>query len=102
MTLNYVESAGPLSDYGGWPDSRARYILVEPSQLEDLQTAVLWANHKQVPIRIRGNGHSMNGASAPRADELLISMRKCRHFRFEEEGTITVGAGAAVWDANAT
>lgn len=102
MTLTYIESADPLSDYGGWHGSSPRYILVEPSQIEDLQAAVLWANDKHVPIRIRGNGHSMNGASAPRADELLIYMRQCRHFRFEEEGTITIGAGAAIWDANAT
>lgn len=97
----YLESTSPLSDYGGWRGSCARYLLVEPSNLEDLQAAVLWANDRRLPIRIRGNGHSMNGSSAPRADELLISMRQCSHFRFEEEGTITVGAGAAVWDVNA-
>jgi FAD/FMN-containing dehydrogenase len=73
---------------------------VEPSNLEDLQTAVVWANDNKISIRIRGNGHSMNGSSVPRADELLISMRQCRHFHFEEKGTITVGAGAAIWDVN--
>jgi FAD/FMN-containing dehydrogenase len=102
MTPAFIQSADPLSDYGGWCDDTAPYILVEPSKLEDLQAAVLWANDKRVPIRIRANGHSMNGASVARTNELLISMRECRQFRFEEEGTITVGAGAAVWDVNAT
>jgi FAD/FMN-containing dehydrogenase len=97
----YLEPASSLSDYGGWRESTARYLLVEPSTLEDLQRAVLWANDSRVPIRIRGNGHSMNGSSVPRANELLVSMRQCRHFRFEEEGTITAGAGAAIWDVNA-
>jgi FAD/FMN-containing dehydrogenase len=97
----HVETTNSLSDYGGWRKSTARYLLVEPSRLEDLQATVLWANGNKLPIRIRGNGHSMNGSSVPRADELLVSMRQCRHFRFEEEGTITAGAGAAIWDVNA-
>jgi FAD/FMN-containing dehydrogenase len=96
----HPETAGSLSDYGGQRQSSARYLLAQPSNLEDLQAAVLWANDNKVPIRIRGNGHSMNGSSVPRTDELLISMRLCRHFRFEEEGTISVGAGAAIWDVN--
>ncbi|MEO6911444.1 MAG: FAD-binding oxidoreductase [Edaphobacter sp.] len=96
----HLETDGSLSDYGGRHQSSARYLLAKPSNLKDLQTAVLWANESKVPIRIRGNGHSMNGSSVPRTDELLISMSQCRHFRFEEEGTITVGAGAAIWDVN--
>jgi FAD/FMN-containing dehydrogenase len=97
----YLETANSLSDWGGCRAGTAQYRLVKPSNLEDLQAAVLWANEQEVPIRIRGNGHSMNGSSLPRADELLVSTRECRHFRFEEEGTITVGAGAAIWDVNA-
>jgi FAD/FMN-containing dehydrogenase len=97
----HLETSKPLSDYGGSRKSTAHYLLVQPSNVEDLQAAVLWANDNQVPIRVRGNAHSMNGSSVPRADELLVSMRQCRHFRFEEEGTITAGAGAAIWDVNA-
>ena len=76
------------------------YLLVQPVDLEGLQAAIVWAAERHVAVRIRGNGHSMNGSSVPRENEVLISMRESRHFRFEEAGTISVGAGAAVWDVN--
>jgi len=44
----------------------------------------------------------MNGSSVPRQGEVLITTARCNHFRFEEPLTVTVGAGACVWDVNET
>ncbi|WP_394827349.1 FAD-binding oxidoreductase [Pendulispora albinea] len=91
-----------VTDHGRLSTSSDAYDAVEPADLHALRAAVAWANEHRVPVRIRGNGHSMNGASVPRANELYVSTKACRHYRFEEEETITVGSGAAIWDVRAT
>jgi hypothetical protein len=93
-------ATAPLTDYGGRHVADSPYLMVQPVDLDSLQGAIAWAVERDLPLRVRGNGHSMNGSSVPRANELLISMRECRHFRFEEPGTVSVGAGAAIWDLN--
>jgi FAD/FMN-containing dehydrogenase len=90
----------PISDYGGFAQSSNAYRCAEFNDLESLQATVLDANRSGTPIRIRGNGHSMNGSSLPRAGELLIATGALRHVRFERTGTVTVGAGAAIWDVD--
>lgn len=89
-----------LADYGGLVESSGDYHRAMADDLRSLQAAVLEANRSGTPIRIRGNGHSMNGTSLPRAGELLISSDAFCHFRFDQPGTITVGAGVAVWDVD--
>jgi FAD binding domain len=93
-----VETGEALRDYGGRRRSRGVYRRTVPASVDDLQAAVRYANAAAIPIRVRANGHSMNGSSIPRAGELLIVMDECRHFRFEREGTVTAGAGAAIFD----
>jgi FAD binding domain len=88
------------SDYGRLHVSRGRFLESRPSCIADAQSLIQEANRQRQPVRVRGAGHSMNGSSVPRADEVLISTRDCCHYRFEEELTITVGAGAAVWDVD--
>ncbi|GAB4190983.1 MAG: hypothetical protein Tsb002_19300 [Wenzhouxiangellaceae bacterium] len=86
-------------DYGG---HHTRYQ--EPghtiSTLEQLTTVVREAAAHGQRLRLRGNGHSMNGLANPRPGECLLLMQQCNHYRFDQPGTITVGAGAAVWDVH--
>lgn len=99
--VSFASTQQSLSDYGGYYRSRSRYCEYAPATAEELQAAVQEANARHIPIRIRGNGHSMNGAAVPRADELLLRMTGLDHYRFDAAGTLTVGAGAAVWDVHA-
>ncbi|WP_167369234.1 FAD-binding oxidoreductase [Pseudovibrio denitrificans] len=66
--------------------------------MEALVEAVKKAYEASTPIRIRGNGHSMNGSSLPRSGENLIQTEDFSHFHFGHPNTVTVGAGVAVWD----
>lgn len=99
--VSFASTQQSLSDYGGYYRSRSRYFEYAPATAEELQAAVCEANARRMPIRIRGNGHSMNGTAIPRADELLLRVTGLDHYRFDAEGTLTVGAGAAVWDVHA-
>jgi FAD/FMN-containing dehydrogenase len=89
-----------LTDYSTYHRSAQRYSRTPMGDLSALQKTILKANRCQTAVRVRGNGHSMNGSSLPRTGELLIETPPCDHFRFDREGTITVGSGAAVWDVN--
>lgn len=89
-----------LSDFGRYHRSRGNYYRSAPSNLGELRDLILQASERSVPLRVRGNGHSMNGNAVPREDEILLLTGNLRHYRFEEEATITVGAGAAIWDVH--
>ena len=89
-----------MADYGGLTHSSGGFDRAAVEDLESLHAIVIDANRSGTPIRIRGNGHSMNGTSVPRDGELLISTADLCHYRFDESGTITIGAGVAVWDAD--
>ena len=50
-----------------------------------------------VPVRTRGAGHALNGASLPGAHELALRTERLCSIRFEQEGTVTVGGGIVLW-----
>lgn len=89
-----------LSDYSYYHQSAENYAASDFEHLADIQKRIALAYQNNTPLRIRGKGHSMNGNSLPREKEHLLSTAECVHFRFEQPGTITVGAGSAIWDVN--
>lgn len=93
-------SATPMTDYGGLRQALGGYRRASPEDLDSLRALVLEANRERTPIRVRGNGHSMNGASVPRDGERLVVTGSLCGFRFDRRGTVTAGAGAAIWDVD--
>jgi hypothetical protein len=91
----------PLHDFGGYHPCAGAYFAAEPRDAAGLEEVVRAAFERRLPIRVRGHGHSQNGSSLPRAGEILISTAAWEQYRFERPGTVTVGAGAVVWDVNA-
>ncbi len=89
-----------LTDYGRVHGSRGGHRIVCVAGIDEAQALVAEANRLRSPLRIRGGGHSMNGSSIPRVGEVLVSSSGLRHIRFDRELTVTVGAGAAVWDVD--
>jgi FAD/FMN-containing dehydrogenase len=87
----------PLADFSGLRNGSAPYCEVAPRNGEALSQVVRLAHAREVPLRLRAQGHSLNGASLPQAGELLVSARNLRHVRFEEPGTVTAGAGVVLW-----
>jgi len=70
------------------------------ADIDHVRAVLHEANQLGLAVRVRGAGHSMNGSSVPRPDETLLSTSGLRHFRFDEKGTVTVGAGAALWEVD--
>lgn len=100
MNFGDSRSGMLMADYGGLLQGGGDFRRTAVEDLRSLHATVLESNESGTPIRIRGNGHSMNGTSVPRDGELLIVTDAFRHFRFEQAGTVTIGAGVAVWDAD--
>lgn len=88
----------PLYDYGKLYKSADTYFVVYPRNPDEVQAVVNTARQEGRQIRVRASGHTLSGATLPRHHELLMRMNALNHYRFEEPGSITVGAGALVWD----
>ena len=87
-----------LFDYAKLYKSAQFYTSIFPTSGHDIQRAVLEAIDNEQAIRVRASAHTLGGVTLPRKQELLIRTNRLDHYRFEEPGTITVGAGAIVWD----
>lgn len=87
---------GALKDYGALLSGAVKYDAVHPESSEEIINAVRRANTENRNIRVRGNGHSMNGLSLPRDGELTIFTDKLRQYHLEEPGSITVGSGVGM------
>jgi FAD/FMN-containing dehydrogenase len=87
----------PLADFSTLRAGSSPYCEVAPRNAEALAQVVRQAHACDVPLRLRAQGHSLNGATLPRAGELLLSARNLRHVRFEQPGTVTAGAGVVLW-----
>ncbi len=87
-----------IFDYGKLYESSSSYVEAVPSTVDVFQEIVVRAKTYNVPLRVRGGGNTFNGASLPQSGELLIRTDHLDHFEFETPDTVTVGAGAIVWD----
>ncbi|WP_437329382.1 FAD-binding oxidoreductase [Sorangium sp. So ce381] len=90
--------SGPISHYGGLRQSAETFCEIAPASSAEIADALGTAYRHGVPVRIRGQGHGLNGASLPGAGELLLRTERLGDVRFEAEGTVTAGGGAVLWD----
>lgn len=86
-----------ITDFSGLRSSAAGYQEIAPRTVDEVCRAVRQAHTRGVPVRIRGQGHSLNGASLPAAGELLLRTTDLRHVRFDAGGSVTAGAGIVLW-----
>jgi hypothetical protein len=77
--------------------SSAVYWEISPRTIHELRKIVQIAYQENMPLRIRARGHSLNSSSLPRANEMLIRTNQLTEMRYEEEGTVTAGAGIPLW-----
>lgn len=87
----------PLADFSRLRFGAAGYCEVAPRTAEALSQIVQAARERGIPLRLRAQGHSLNGATLPDSRELLVSTRNFRGVRFEEPGTVTAGCGVVLW-----
>jgi hypothetical protein len=96
--LPLEQVVAPLSDFGLYHVQRAPFFACAPGSIDALAALVGFASSRALPLRTRGGGHALNGGSVPSTNELLVRTASLDHYRFEREGTLTVGAGASMWD----
>lgn len=87
----------PLKDFSGLRSGSATFCQVAPRTTAALSRIIQLAYERNISVRTRAQGHSLNGSTLPGCAELLISTGNIRHVRFEEPGTITAGAGVVLW-----
>lgn len=88
----------PITDYSGNYQSCPFFEEIYPTSIEEVSKIVRTASLHRIPIRIRGNGHSLNGSSLPKERELLIRSERLNYFQFLPGNQCTVGGGVALWD----
>ncbi len=87
-----------LTDYGKLHVSSANYTLLSPDSVEAAVRQWRAALAQGAPLRVRGSGHGLSGATLPRAGETLVCTRGLDHYRVEAPSLLTVGSGAVLWD----
>jgi FAD/FMN-containing dehydrogenase len=97
-TLAPGATATPISDYGKLYTSWATHFVCRPQSAAEVGALVADARTRGCAVRVRGSGHTFSGATIPRAGELLMRTDRLDYFLFEQQGTVTVGAGALAWD----
>lgn len=88
----------PLFDYGKIYVSVPEFWSAAPAGIPEMQQLTQAAAKCGAGLRTRGSGHTFSGATLPKQREILVRTHRLRHFRFNEDGTLTAGAGALVWD----
>jgi FAD/FMN-containing dehydrogenase len=88
---------GALADFSRLKLQGTTFCQVAPRQADTVIRIVRLAKERDIPLRVRAQGHSLNGSSLPAPAELLLETRNFRHVRFEEPGTVTVGCGVVLW-----
>lgn len=75
--------------------------VAQVASAADVQACVKWATARQVPLRIRGGGHSYAGFSTA-ANALVVDMRQLATVQLATDGqSVFVGAGATLIDVQA-
>ena len=88
---------GDLTDFSRLRLQGRMSCQVAPRKADAVSRIIELAGEKGIPVRIRAQGHSLNGSCLPELSELLLATRNFRHVRFEEPGTVTVGSGIVLW-----
>ena len=87
----------PLSDFSRRHLSHRIFCEVQPETVQELSGIVRRAAEKGIFLRIRGNGHALNGSSLPRRGELLVRTQSLTHTQDPLGGVMSAGAGCVLW-----
>jgi len=70
------------------------YAVVRPSSDEEVSALLKYANHKKIPVFVRGSGTSLSGASTYRHKGIVLNTSKLNRFNMvKENGYVELGAG---------
>lgn len=90
-------ATAPLYDYGKLYHIEG-YASFSPKSLAEAVSFIQYAAQKKIDLRFRGSGHTFNGVTLPKKNEVLVFTHQLDHYTFEADGSLTAGAGAIMWD----
>lgn len=96
--LKICQEKESIYDYGKLYKSRSDFKSFRPTSIGEAVDFMRYAQQESLCLRFRGSGHTFNGVTLPEAEEILVYTDQIKHFRFENNNTLSVGAGAMVWD----
>lgn len=95
----FVRKVGQsITDYSGYYKSVSCFDEVYPTSMTEASEIIQVACSQRISMRIRGNGHSLNGSSLPKEKELLLRSECLNRFQLLPGNQISVEAGVALWD----
>ncbi|KAF9887342.1 hypothetical protein FE257_010337 [Aspergillus nanangensis] len=71
-------------------------IVIQPTAIKDIQTALLWAQTHNVDLAIKGGGHSVAGTSSS-AGGLVIDLSRMNNVTVHPSTKTLTVQGGAVW-----
>ena len=92
------QSLEPITDFGGYYASTPNFYELYPTSINEACEIMARASAHRIPIRVRGNGHSMNGSSLPRKQELVIRSEALNNCQFVSDCILSVGSGVPISD----
>lgn len=90
----------PLRDFSGFHCGTSVYCHVSPQSERELAEIVRISLEERIRLRIRGNGHSLNGSSLPHAGELVVRTGDMTRARLRTDHLVYVEAGAILWSVD--
>lgn len=73
------------------------YAVVWPRSANDVSQVLTYANHKRIPVFVRGSGTSLHGVSKYRTQGIVINTSRLKHFNLEKNnGYAEFGPGHRV------
>ena len=85
-----------LTDYGQYYRLNASFWLFQPSTLGELVNFLERCDENDIPVSIRGAGHSMNGSSLPHPDGILVSTIKLNKVNWNDLNYVNTECGVQI------
>ena len=87
-----------ITDWSLFHRSKKEFIEIYPKNEEEISQIVRLSIANKYSLIVRGFGHSMNGSSVPKEDEILIRTNYFNSFRILDDSNIEAEAGISVFD----
>lgn len=86
----------PITSVGNNPLTLAKGVVIMPSDVADIQTALLWAQKHNIDLAIKGGGHSVAGTSSSQ-DGLVIDLSHLKNVSVDTTAKTVTVQGGATW-----
>lgn len=87
-----------ITDWSLFHQSKKEFIEIYPKNEEEISKIIRLCLENKYSLIVRGFGHSMNGSSVPKEEEILIRTNYFNSFSILDNSNIEAEAGISVFD----